>query len=120
MQLAWADSSDSGRRGRGFLTAPYHPQSNGKIERWHHSFKSEGFRPGVPLSLEHGRRVAGRYIHYYNTERLHSALGYVTPQTRLEGRQQAVFDTRDRKLQQARRRRMERCHTITKLQRATV
>ena len=89
-------------------TSPYYPQSNGKLERWHHSFKSEGFRPGVPLSLEDGRRVAARYIDYYNTERLHSALGYVTPQTRLEGRQQDVFDARDRKLEAARRRRAER------------
>lgn len=100
-------------------TSPYYPQSNGKLERWHHSFKSEGFRPGVPLSLDDGRRVAERYIDYYNTERLHSALGYVTPQTRLEGRQQGVFDARDRKLEEARRRRAERRHTITDLSHAT-
>lgn len=83
-------------------TSPYYPQSNGKLERWNHSFKSEGFRPGVPLSLEDGRRVAARYVAYYNTVRLHSAIGYVTPQTRLEGRQQDVFDARDRKLDAAR------------------
>ncbi len=83
-------------------TSPYYPQSNGKIERWHHSFKSEGFRPGVPLSLEDGRRVAAQYVEYYNTVRLHSAIGYVTPQTRLEGRQQEIFDARDRKLEAAR------------------
>ena len=83
-------------------TSPYYPQSNGKLERWNHSFKAEGFRPGVPLSLEDGLRVAARYIAYYNTERLHSAIGYVTPQTRLEGRQQEIFDARDRKLDAAR------------------
>ena len=83
-------------------TSPYYPQSNGKLERWNHSFKSEGFRPGVPLSLADGLRVAARYIDYYNTVRLHSAIGYVTPQTRLEGRQQDVFDARDRKLDAAR------------------
>ncbi|MDP1858272.1 MAG: DDE-type integrase/transposase/recombinase [Gemmatimonadaceae bacterium] len=101
-------------------TSPYYPQSNGKLERWHHSFKSEGFRPAVPLSLEDGRRVAGRYVDHYNSERLHSALGYVTPHTRLEGRQQEVFDARDRKLEEARRRRAERRHTITELPHATV
>jgi hypothetical protein len=67
-----------------------------------HSFKAEGFRPGVPLSLADGLRVAARYIAYYNTARLHSAIGYVTPQTRLEGRQQEIFDARDRKLDAAR------------------
>ena len=60
-------------------TSPYYPQSHGKLERWNHSFKSAGFRPGVPLSLEDGLRVAARYIAYYNTERLQSAIGYVTP-----------------------------------------
>ena len=34
--------------------------------------------------------------------RLHSAIGYVTPLAMLEGRQQAIFDERDRKLEQAR------------------
>jgi len=91
-------------------TSPYYPQSNGKIERWHHSFKSEGFRPGVPLTLDDGRRVAARYVAYYNTERLHSAIGYVTPQTRLEGRQQQVFDGRDQKLEAARALRARRRH----------
>ena len=101
-------------------TSPYYPQSNGKLERWHHSFKSEGFWPGVPLSLEDGRRVAECDVDYYNTERWHGALGYVTPQTRLEGRQPHVFDVRDRKLEEARQRRAERRHTITRLSHATV
>ena len=101
-------------------TSPYYPQRNGKLERWQHSFKAEGFRPGVPLSLEDGRRVAERYVEYYNTERLHSALGYVTPQTRLEGRQQEVFDARDHKLEEARWRRAGRRHTITTPSHATV
>jgi transposase InsO family protein len=86
-------------------TSPYYPHSNGKLERWNHSFKSEGVRPGVPLTFEDGLRVAARYVEYYNTVRLHSAIGYVTPQTRLEGRQQEIFDARDRKLEAARARR---------------
>lgn len=86
-------------------TAPYYPQSNGKKERWYQSFKTEAWRPGVPASYADGFAVAARYVDYYNTVRLHSAIGYVTPLLRLEGRQQEVFDARDRKLDAARHRR---------------
>ena len=36
-------------------TSPYYPQSNGKLERWHKSLKSECIRPGVPLTPEDAR-----------------------------------------------------------------
>ncbi len=41
----------------------------------------------------------------YNTVRLHSAIGHVTPQAKLEGREKAIRAERDRKLEQARERR---------------
>ena len=47
-------------------TSPYHPQSNGKIERWHKTLKSECIRPQTPLSLEEAKRVVGGYVDYYN------------------------------------------------------
>jgi hypothetical protein len=34
--------------------------------------------------------------------RLHSAIGYVTPQAKLEGRERAIFAERQRRLAQAR------------------
>ena len=83
-------------------TSPYYPQSNGKIERWHQSVKRECIRPGSPLSLEDTRRLLARFVEHYNTARLHSAIGYVTPQDRLAGRQQEIFAARDRKLEAAR------------------
>ena len=43
-----------------------------------------------------------KYVLEYNTIRLHSAIGYVTPLAMLEGRQQSIFDERDRKLEEAR------------------
>lgn len=89
-------------------TSPYYPQSNGKIERWHQSFKAESLRPGVPLSLEDARRLADGYVQHYNTVRLHSALGYVTPLDRLEGRAPAIHAARDRKLEEAREKRRRR------------
>jgi hypothetical protein len=48
-----------------------------------------------------------RYVEQYNTVRLHSAPGCVTPQAKLEGREKALFAARDRKLEQARERRKE-------------
>lgn len=88
-------------------TSPFYPQSNGKIERFHKSLKGECIRPGVPLSLDDAQRIVGRYVEEYNDRRLHSALGYVTPKDMLEGRQQAIFDERDRKLEEARVRRAQ-------------
>jgi transposase InsO family protein len=87
-------------------TAPYYPQSNGKIERWNKSIKSECIRPGVPLSLDDAERLIQQYVRVYNEERLHSSLGYVTPQAMLEGKRDDIHRERDRKLEQARLRRL--------------
>ena len=89
-------------------TSAYYPQSNGKIERWHGTIKRECIRPGTPLSLKDARRLVAKYIEYYNTERLHSALGYVTPKDKLEGRDKEIFAARDRKLEAARKARKQR------------
>jgi len=86
-------------------TSPFYPQSNGKLERWHKSLKSECIRPKTPLSVEHARDIVSGYVQYYCTERPHSAIGYITPKDKLEGRAEAIFAERDRKLQQARERR---------------
>lgn len=83
-------------------TSPYYPQSNGKIERWHKTLKTECIRPGVLLSLEDARQVVSEYIDHYNMVRLHSAIGYITPETKLECREQQIFKDRDKKLEAAR------------------
>jgi len=86
-------------------TSPYYPQSNGKLERWNQSIKSECIRPGVPLSLEDAQRLVAQYVAVYNEKRLHSSLGYLAPKDVLEGRGAAILAGRDRKLEAARRRR---------------
>ena len=83
-------------------TSPYYPQSNGKLERWHRSVKSECIRPSTPLSLDDARRSVSDYVTHYNEVRLHSAIGYVTPKDKLEGREGVIFAERDRKLAEAR------------------
>jgi len=86
-------------------TSPYYPQSNGKIERWHHTVKADCIRPQCPLSRDDARRIVGSFVQDYNERRLHSALGYITPKDRLDGRQGLIFAERDRKLEAARERR---------------
>lgn len=83
-------------------TSPGYPQSNGKIERWHQSLKRECIRPGTPLSLDDARRIVTAYVSHYNNTRLHSAIGYVAPKDKLEGRDKEIFEERDCKLDQAR------------------
>ena len=83
-------------------TSPFYPQSNGKLERFHGTIKSECIRPGVPLSLDDARRMVEKYIVHYNNVRLHSAIGYVAPADKLGGRDLQIFKERDRKLEEAR------------------
>ena len=94
-------------------TSPFYPQSNGKLERWHKSLKSECIRPLTPLTVEDARRLIQSYVDRYNTVRLHSAIGYVTPQDMLAGRQAEIHAARDRKLEQARRQRQLRRQQAT-------
>lgn len=89
-------------------TSPHYPQSNGKLERFHKTLKSECIRPGTPLNLQDARRLLERFVHHYNTVRLHSAIGYITPADKLAGREKDIFQKRDRKLGEARENRRQR------------
>ena len=86
-------------------TSPYYPESNGKLERWHKTLKTECIRPQTPLSLEDAKRLVGKFVPAYNIVRLHSAIGYIAPQDKLEGREGAIFAERKRKMKEAQDRR---------------
>lgn len=88
-------------------TSPYYPQSNGKLERWHQSLKSECIRPKAPLNLEEARRMVANYVNDYNHHRLHSAIGYVTPADKLAGKAPEIWARRERQLALAREQRAE-------------
>ena len=75
---------------RRILAAPYHPQTNGKLERYHQSIKQDVNQVSdeVPGDLE----VATlRYVDYYNHRRYHTALGNVTPDDVLRGRWEGIL-----------------------------
>ncbi len=89
-------------RSERFWNSTFYPPSNGKVERWHRSLKGECLRPGVPGSVEEARHLLASYMDHYNRVPLHSAIGYVTPQAKLEGREQQIFAERARKLEEDR------------------
>ena len=90
------------------LTSPYYPQSNGKLERWHRTLKEQAIRPKTPLDLEQARQVVAQFVEHYNTVRLHSAIGYLAPKDKLEGRAETIWQARDEKLAAARERRRQK------------
>ena len=61
---------------RHIVSSPYHPQTNGKIERYHRSLKGEISR--LPYDSAQGEAIAA-FIEYYNYRRYHEGLGDVTP-----------------------------------------
>jgi putative transposase len=89
-------------------TSPYYPQSNGKIERWHKTLKHSAIRPAAPRTPDEARRVVERFVAHYNDVRLHSALGYITPNDFLQDRAGEIFTARDAKLEAAREARRAR------------
>jgi len=89
-------------------TSPYYPQSNGKIERWHGTLKQTCIRPRTPLDIEDARRIVAEFVAYYNNERLHSAISYIAPKDKLEGRADAILAGREQKLAAAREARKTR------------
>lgn len=87
---------------------PGYPQSNGKIERFHKTIKGEAIRLTPPSSLDDAQQIVARFVEHYNGRRLHSAIGYVTPNDVLAGRRDDIHTDRDRKLEAARLLRAER------------
>ena len=86
-------------------TSPYYPQSNGKQERFHWSLKSESLNRRHLVDFKYAEKIIDEYIDYYNNVRLHSAIGYVTPKDKLEGRAPDIQAERERKLKKAREKR---------------
>jgi hypothetical protein len=61
--------------------------------------------------LEDARRLVDRFVEYYNTVRLHSSIGYVTPADKLLGLEPVIHVERDRKLDEARQLRRKKRQT---------
>ncbi len=78
---------------RHILASPFHPQTNGKLERYHRTLKDEVNQ--VPYEVVEDLEAAIRdFVGFYNYRRYHKALRDVTPADVLEGRRQAVLTQR--------------------------
>jgi putative transposase len=80
-------------------SAPLHPQTQGKIERWHQTLKNRILLENyfLPGDLEH--QIAA-FIEYYNHQRYHESLSNVTPADVYFGRANAIIRQRKRIKQQ--------------------
>ncbi len=75
--------------------APYHPMTQGKIERFHRSMKNEVKLQHYYLPGELEQEL-GRFIEYYNNERYHESLNNITPRDVYFGRNKQIEDRRER------------------------
>jgi transposase InsO family protein len=80
--------------GIGHITAsPFHPQTNGKIERYHRSLREQINQLPYDLPTEL-KSAIGSFIEYYNYRRYHEGLGNVTPYDVYTGRHLEILKRR--------------------------
>ncbi len=73
--------------------APFHPQTQGKIERWHQTMKNRVLLENYYLPGDLERQI-GAFVDYYNNERYHESLNNVTPADVYFGRDKAIIRER--------------------------
>jgi len=72
------------------LTAPFHPQTNGKVERYQQSLKREVNQLPYEAPSQLDKAIAD-FVDYYNYRRYHKALGNITPADVLYGRREQIL-----------------------------
>jgi transposase InsO family protein len=75
------------------LAAPFHPQTNGKVERYQQSLKREVNQLPYEAPSQLDKAIAD-FVDYYNYRRYHKALGNVTPADVLYGRREEILKHR--------------------------
>jgi transposase InsO family protein len=75
--------------------APYHPQTQGKIERWHQTLKNRILLENYFLPGDLEQQIE-RFIEYYNRQRYHESLDNLTPADVYFGRGASILAERNR------------------------
>ena len=75
--------------------APYHPQTQGKIERWHQTLKNRILLENYFLPGDLKAKI-GRFVTYYNHHRYHESLSNLTPADVYFGRGETILLERER------------------------
>ena len=75
---------------RHVLAAPFHPQTNGKLERYHQTVKRDVNQ--LPYEMPSDLEAAlAAFVSYYNYRRYHKALGNVTPADMVNGKKEQIL-----------------------------
>ena len=94
--------------------APYHPQTQGKIERYHRSMKNVIKLDNYYLPGDLEQEIS-KWVEYYNNERLHESLDNVTPADMYFGRKEKILTQRQiikqKTLQQRKRINLKQQHS---------
>jgi len=75
--------------------APFHPQTQGKIERWHQTLKNRILLENYYLPGELEAKIAA-FVEHYNHRRYHESLGNLTPADVYSGRATKILRERER------------------------
>ena len=74
--------------------APFHPQTQGKIERWHQTMKNRVLLEHYFLPGDLEAQIEA-FVEYYNNHRYHESLGNLTPADVYFGRAEQVLKQRE-------------------------
>ena len=75
--------------------APYHPQTQGKIEHWHQTLKNRILLENYYLPGDLENQISA-FVDHYNNQRYHESIGNVTPADAYFGRHTAIIEKRKR------------------------
>lgn len=75
--------------------APYHPQTQGKIERWHQTLKNRILLKNYFLTRDLKIQIKA-FVDHYNHQHYHESLKNVTPSDVYFGRDEAILEQREK------------------------